>query len=309
MNKLMRIPCAALGLCAICGWIIWLVATVYAVNQLKTSQQDYQYPVSEIDEKAKAVNGADESAIRELADAVFRDPTSLGIIPDVVARPFKKRLIRSEINYRSGVSSGVSEERIVWLIDRLVSEFRTPSYAETSQEEVHDLRVMISRRMPHFIPHQSLAGQSGPDVAGGLAIKPMMSPLEAVLVARVLIEQKQDNDAYLLTPQERENVNSALESLRKEFQLTPLESSFVMRDLVNQEINLYAKKPAAEIVAAARTRSAELGLKQTESVLMAGNSSPRLEAMQAVRLRANALSATDALQLVDRLLDGLGIAR
>src|SRR5262245_34732076 len=94
----------------------WLVS---AQSQKDRDAPDQRLqPYSQVDEKASAVNGPDERAIRDLADAVLRFVTD-NKVPSVFVGPYKERLVRTEISYRSGQKAGIPEENIVRVFDEL----------------------------------------------------------------------------------------------------------------------------------------------------------------------------------------------
>src|SRR4051812_39059696 len=103
MNRPIKII-PVLILVAFTGLGFWLAAhwLAHAQSQESSKSQAGQInPYAQLDEKASAVKGADEKAIRQLTDAVFELITGDNV-PTLFINPYKERLVRAEINYRSG---------------------------------------------------------------------------------------------------------------------------------------------------------------------------------------------------------------
>src|SRR5688500_20409990 len=77
---------------------IWLTTHWLVRGKLRKNTASYlPPPYARVNEKAGAVTGADQRAIRELADAVLLLIIGAGV-PFVFARPYKDRLIHREVN-------------------------------------------------------------------------------------------------------------------------------------------------------------------------------------------------------------------
>src|SRR6266545_773724 len=177
------------------------VVTVSVINESRDGMDIGLYipePYKRVNEKAGAVTGADERAIRDLADAVLQLMTD-GRLPSAIVRPLLERVAQSEIDYRGGRKAGIPESNIVRVIDHLAAKLGAPKHARTDEDEVRDMRLSISQMMPNFIPRRPLgAGEESP--AGfPYTVDPLMSPLEAVYVTRFLIMQKEMSEFSLLT--------------------------------------------------------------------------------------------------------------
>src|ERR1700694_719710 len=94
---------------------IWLTQRWIVRGQSKQdadASAQLSQPYAQVDEKAGAVQGADEGAIRELADAVLL--LAMGNeVPRVLVSPYKERLVRTEVIYRRGQKAGIPEVNIV----------------------------------------------------------------------------------------------------------------------------------------------------------------------------------------------------
>src|SRR4030095_4106341 len=232
MNKRLKvislISLSALGSLTIRLTTNWLVR-----GQSRQNTPSYlPQPYALVNEKAGAVKGADERAIRELADAVLVLSIGDGV-PSVFVSPYKERLIRAELNYRKGQKDGIPEANTVRVIDELARELSAPEYAKTDEDQVHETRLAISSLMPHFIVQQPL--QSGEESSTGApyTVDPTMSPLEAVYVTRFLIMQKEINESYLITPTKRAETRATIKKLTDSgFHLTWMERNAVMAALI-----------------------------------------------------------------------------
>jgi len=263
-------------------------------------------PYKRVNEKAGAIKGGDEKAIRELADAVLE--LIIGdSIPGAIVNPILERVSRAEIDYRRGRKAGIPEANIVRVLDHLATKLDAPKYARTDEDEVRYMRLSISQMMPNFIPRRA-----GEESWAGLSytVDPLMSPLEAVYVTRFLIMQKELSEFSLLTTEERAEVKTAINDLKeKGFRLTWQERAVVLRALTEQK--LHPEKPqltAEELASQARRQSAELERNRTGTlVLFEGPSTMRYKGMQEAFHRAYSMKVGDALELANRSIELLGI--
>src|SRR5258708_26017809 len=108
---------------------------VGASSGQKENEAKQVNPITQIDEKAARAVGNDENSIRELSSSVV-DWAVGGHLPAFLAEPYKERLARAEINYRSGVAPGITGHKIVLLSDDLVLKLDAPDYARTDDDEV-----------------------------------------------------------------------------------------------------------------------------------------------------------------------------
>jgi hypothetical protein len=288
---------------------IWLTTHWLVRGQSRQNTPSYlPQPYARINEKAGAVKGADETAIRELADAVLL--LTIGDrVPRVFVSPYKERLIRAELNYRRGQKEGIPEANTVRVIDELVQELSAPEYAKTDEDQVHDTRLAISSLMPHFIVQQPLRSEEESSKEAPYTVDPTMSPLEAVYVTRFLIMQKETNESSLITPTERAELKATIKKLTDSgFQLTWLERNAVMAALIGQKLHTETPQLTVEELATrARHQTAEQPKNQTRVFLSAGPSSSRYKEMQEVFHRAYTMKVSDAVLLTNRSFELLGI--
>ncbi|HEY3041979.1 MAG TPA: hypothetical protein VGJ66_24840 [Pyrinomonadaceae bacterium] len=266
-------------------------------------------PYSQVDEKASAVNGPDEGAIRDLADAVLRFVTG-NKVPSVFIGPYKERLVRTEINYRSGQKVGIPEENIVRVFDELAQALNAPACARTDEEEVREIRLAISQMIPHLIVPQYLGAEEQSSTGLPYTVTPTMSPLEAVFVTRFLIMQKEINEFSQITPDERAEIKIRINKLAEAgFHLTPQERGEVMRALIKQTLHPEKTQLSAEELAQQVQQQRDRPKYRASVYLIAGNSSSRYNKMQDLFRRAYTMKVSDAIALTNRSLELLGIEK
>jgi len=293
---------------------VWVAAGTLLRARARAGQRlDHEQWRDLVDAKARAAAGGDERAVRELVNAVFLSPQLEGV-PWLVARPFKERLIRSEVKYRRGASSGVTSENVVRVFDELATKFGAPEYARTDAGEVNALRVWLSHSLPSLARHGA-ADQAPPQPVYSLwtaevSLGRTMSPVEAALVALWLAEQKELNELFLLTRAERAELTSTLEQLGRKYELTREERFAVADALVRQLTNPAAPRHAPEELAArAKKATEERGGKVQGARLVAYVASPRVEEMRAAVQRASEVGLLESLRTAHAMLDLLGVER
>lgn len=308
MNKRLKVI-SIISLSVFGSLTIWLTTHWLVRGQSRQNTPSYlPQPYARVNEKAGAVKGADERAIRELADAVLL--LTIGdSVPSEFVRPYKERLIRAELNYRRGQREGIPEASIVRVIDELARELSAPEYAKTDEDQVHDTRLAISSLMPQFIVQQPLRPGEESSTGAPYTVDPTMSPLEAVYVTRFLIMQKEINESYLITPTERAELKGTIKKvIDSGFQLTWREHNAVMAALIGQKV--HTERPqltVEELATQARQQIAEQTKNEARAFLSAGPSSSRYKEMQEVFHRAYTMKVSDAVVLTNRSFELLGI--
>ncbi|HEY7181314.1 MAG TPA: hypothetical protein VIC84_07840 [Blastocatellia bacterium] len=286
---------------------------VEIVSAFKESQDEMNTrlhlgaPYERVNDRAAAIAGGDERAIRELADAVLQLITRHSP-PSAILSPFMKRVAQAEINYRGGQKAGIPEANIVRVVDYLAIKLGAPNYARTDEEEVRDIRLSISQTMPNFIPRLPPgAGEESP-TGYPYTVAPLMAPLEAVYVTHSLIAQKEFSAFSLLTTEERADVKTAINKLKESgARLTWREQAEVMEALIEQKLYPEKAQLTAEELAAKARRSDEPGNNQAEPLLFYTPFSARQKEMQEVFNRAYRMKVSDALYLASRSIELLDI--
>ncbi len=154
-----------------------------------------------IDEKALEAQNGEEYAVRALADEVFK-AAEFADIPTKDRELMKARVLSHELDYRSGSSEGIREENIVLTINELADKFNAPDYAKTSALQVRVLRASFLKDYPNFIAQETSGGEKILQASIGDSVSPTMSPLEAVYMTALMIEQKLLNEYYQYPPQQ-----------------------------------------------------------------------------------------------------------
>jgi hypothetical protein len=286
---------------------MWLAPRWLVRSQSQQDTDASLQPYAQVDEKASAVQGADEGAIRELADAVLPFVTG-NKMPSVLVGPHKERLVRTEINYRKGEKAGIPEGKIVRVLDELAQALNAPEYARTDEDEVRETRLAISQMIPHLIVPRSLGAGEQSSMGLAYTVNPTMSPLEAVFVTRFLIMQKQNNQFSQITRAERADIKISIKKLAEAgFQLTSRERGEVMTALIEQTLHPEKPQLSAQEVAERAQQQRNRPRNQGASYLVAGHSSSRYNEMQDVFFRAYRMKVSDALALTNRCLELLGI--
>lgn len=177
--------------CAVVAGALWATSNSTASIAPASAEIDDGCGLTSVNARAQAAKGGDETAIRALADEMFRlfqfDQAPAGM-DDAI----KERLVRAEINFRNGThKADPSEFRVVHVVNRLADRLSAPAYARTNVFEVRRLRTDL-------LPYMSDL-QTG-DLAAELGAP--MSPLEAFFFAVSLLQQKRYNVEFQLTNEE-----------------------------------------------------------------------------------------------------------
>jgi len=180
------------------------VTAILIVGGRRASSQDFQIDradsIARINSKAELLNTADETVIRDLADEAFRS-FDADLVPPEISDTIKERIVRAEVNYRRGYGKPVSEFGVVRMTNMLMKKLGAPAYAQTNVFEVRRLEMNFLPFLSKFIGKKPVGTSHGPKALGS-SFNPEMSPLESVVIANLLIQQKRVNPAYQLTQDE-----------------------------------------------------------------------------------------------------------
>lgn len=178
-----------------------IVTAVLVFGNRRASGQDTRNDqtnsVERINAKAELLNTADETVIRDLADEVFTSIDADLASPEIIAG-VKDRIVRAEVNYRSGHGKPVSEFGVVRMTNMLMKKLGAPAYAQTNVYEVRRLEMNFLPFLSKFIGKKPAGTSHGPKALGS-SFNPEMSPLEGIAVANLLIQQKRVNPVYQVT--------------------------------------------------------------------------------------------------------------
>jgi hypothetical protein len=151
-------------------------------------------PYQTIESSASTMKPGDLGSIRAVVDAIFAFPRQYRM-PDVMAAIVKQRLIDAQVAYFDGKTSGTVDAAVVDAINTLATTFDTPDYASVSLLQVQYMRNLLATGMP------TLFKPVTPDIKVGEPNVPM-SPLQAIFVMSLLIDQKMQNPDYQKPPAE-----------------------------------------------------------------------------------------------------------
>jgi hypothetical protein len=279
------------------GGTMWHNANSFAqiVIPPEGGTTELDWKLNQIDEKALEAQGNEEPAVRELADEVF-NKAAFAIIPVADREAMKERVLNAEMDYRNGRSEGIAEENIVQTVNELADKLNAPDFARTSALQVRVLRAGLLNDYPNFIAQDTTSGEIGVlpadggepswGVAIGDSVSSTMSPLEAVYVTALMLEQKILNESYQYTPEEW------------------------VDEVYNKAVTQWQADQQAE------PPSGEPGEAQAQTRLTAsGDNAKRAQMVQACIASAPALlysesqNPSDSPNLYDATLDTLGIQR
>ncbi len=205
MKKRLVLFFSLLFIFALSGGAIWRNAKTFKMNQAEASSFDREAKKmldDQIDVKARMIKDADKTAIRDLADEVFASSYFSEAPAEILGR-IKERVVAHEVKYRAN-KKGLKENDIVRMVNELAEKTGAPEYAKTSSFQVHSLRARLMIGYPNFISPANAKKEIGLHKRVGTQMNPEMSPLEAVFVAGVLLEQKMINEEFQHSPQDWE---------------------------------------------------------------------------------------------------------
>jgi len=178
-----------------------VIATVLAFGGRQASgQNETTGSISRINDKAAMLNTADETQVRDFAEEVFK-AFGLDEAPLEITESVKDRLVRAELNYRSGRGKPISEFGVVRMVNMLADKLGAPAYAKTNVFEVRRLEMNFLPFLSKLIGNKPVGGPSEPKPVGS-SINPTLSPLEAITIAGLLIQQKRFSPEYQMTQDE-----------------------------------------------------------------------------------------------------------
>lgn len=223
-------------------------------------------PYKAIEDAASAMKRGDADSVRAVVEVLFKVGQRYPM-PDVMAAVVKQRLIDAQMSYLDGKTAGIVDGAVVDAMNALATAFDLPDYGRVSLLQVKFLRGGITALMPVFMHSSPDTKLDEPD--------PPMSPLQAMWVMSLLIEQKLSNPDYHAVPAEwdRDFYPRLLEEMQARQEL--------QRRIEAGEVQ--PPKPTARLV---------VGSNDLETP---------------IRRRILAMSVTDGLKLFDETFARLGI--
>lgn len=215
MSRYKTIWTVVLIFCALCIALFLLSGNSRLSGQARSNrsdENDFPTRLARINQKAKAAQNNEEASVRELADEVFHN-IKLPLTPPEVEDALKGKVVQAEMKYRNENGIGISEQNLVKTVNMLSDKLGTPEYSKTDLAQVRYLRVGLMPHLPHLIDKGKGKVKDKDSKAVRFSIDPEMSPLEAVYVTGILIQQKLYNNAFQVTLQEW---HSNMDKRRKE---------------------------------------------------------------------------------------------
>jgi hypothetical protein len=157
-----------------------------------------------IEHRAKAAEAGDPDSVRALADEIFGQPHAFARVPPFIHSPVEERVIRAEMDYRSGEGGPVTDGDVARMINWLADKFALPDYARTSEHQILVMRFHILAFTPEFMGKGLLKSEDGTPMNVGDSVNPTMSPLQACYLAMFAIDSKLVNPDYQMPPGEWE---------------------------------------------------------------------------------------------------------
>lgn len=158
---------------------------------LSQGQSSMSTPDQALEAMARSAKVEDPDSIRALTHAVVTSP-HVYKYPIEVTVLLEYELARNETRYRSGLGHGVREEQLVDFLNELAAKFQVPSYVTTTPAQVRNLRMRLATKSPYFMG----AGLTSHSLKKGESINTELSPLQAMHLFNVMIDQKILNDLY-----------------------------------------------------------------------------------------------------------------
>jgi len=172
----------------------------------KENKGDFN-PLHGLNEKARKSSAGDQVALNELVDDIMTQYGLLNGIPGA-KEAVKDRIVRAEVRYQQ-IGKGISEQKLVKMINNLAQAFAAPEFMKTDIQQVRYMRVSRMVFMPNLInqrKHQETKSDT--------AINGEMSPVEAMYIAVDLVFQKLNVEDFQVTPREfRANANKRRQEL------------------------------------------------------------------------------------------------
>jgi len=158
----------------------------------KAPSQNFSNPSIVLDQKAKQSNVTDRKSIQDLAHQVVTYPHVFGI-PDPVSGLLETKLTDAEINFRNNNGHAVSEAELANLLNWMGNKFNLPDYSKTTVAQVRTLRMGSVLASPSFMG-TTLSGKE--QQHKGDQVRPNLSPLQAMHLLQLMIDQKVLNPIY-----------------------------------------------------------------------------------------------------------------
>src|SRR6266446_1119054 len=202
MKKNMKVVISLSAFCLLVIGLTWVSKSskVHSESQPQTEIRT-KSGVQRINDKAKAVKGADRAAIRGLTDEIMSQ-YGWDAAPSAITDSLKDRLVSAEENFHNGNHKGISELEVTRAVNGFVAKFNTPDYSRTSPSEVREVRGRLLTLLPDFVGRGRVENGKGQAKKQGAPLAEM-SPVEAAYMTMAVAYQKMYNPDFQLTQAER----------------------------------------------------------------------------------------------------------
>jgi hypothetical protein len=148
-------------------------------------------PNQNLDSKALLADVTRPDTITDLTHEVVSYPHAYRI-PQPLDTLFESNLTRAENAYRNNLGPGVSETQLLHLMNTVAAKLKLPEYTKATPAQIRTLRMHLAVSSPHFMG----SGLTAPEMKVGDSINPVMSPLQAMHLFSVMVDQKVMNPDY-----------------------------------------------------------------------------------------------------------------
>ncbi len=206
---------------AACLSVLFLGGISLSATSQNVDQSRDSHPHRKFDQIASASLHGSKTDVEAATDQLFQ----LVGVPSIATEGLavKQRVVHAEMLHRSGKHNHIDEDHVVRTVNGIADRLHLPAFARTTQVEVRRLHVQMAGAVPRF------AAVNGASV-GTLIVNPQMSPLEAVALTTLMMQQKLHNPDYQLTKEEaffaahgrKTDVSGRTEVLSKAFRSAPI---------------------------------------------------------------------------------------
>lgn len=149
------------------------------------------YPYVAIEQKAKEATVQNQQSIQDLTHQVVTFP-HMYQLPEPVVAALETKLATAEMQYRNHQGHAVTDGDLVSFMNWMGDRLHLPAYTKATASQVRSIRVRLALSSPQFMG-TTLAGR---DLTKGDHLHSEMSPLQAMHVFNVMIDQKLVNPDY-----------------------------------------------------------------------------------------------------------------
>jgi hypothetical protein len=143
--------------------------------------------IKAIDSYAPTLAGTDTATVAQYTADVLQVTSLRNLNP-----PLRDRCRRAEQDYRTGLRPAVTEAQVVAAVNKLGYELSLPGFTPTNLRQVRAVRFLMLPTLPNLL--------SSPTRDEHNLFTQEMSPIGAVYLASLIIEQKAMNIGFQMAP-------------------------------------------------------------------------------------------------------------